>query len=234
MRIGLIGAMDEEISLLKAKMTNATDEVIAGYEFVTGSIFDQEVVLLKSGIGKVNAAIGTTLLHHVYKPTHVINTGSAGGFHPELTIGDVVISSAITYHDVDVTAFGYEYGQVPQMPAFFEPDDFLVSIAKKCGRQVIDQQIVQGVIASGDSFMQDDERITTIRSLWENVYAVEMEAGAIAHVCHRFDVPFVIIRSLSDIAGKSASISFEDYLQTASENAANHILAMIKELSNHG
>ncbi|PWA12517.1 5'-methylthioadenosine/S-adenosylhomocysteine nucleosidase [Pueribacillus theae] len=234
MRIGLIGAMDEEVKLLKESMVNLTTKEIASYEFTSGKIEDLEVVLLQSGIGKVNAAIGTTLLNHVYKPSYVINTGSAGGFHPNLNVGDVVISQAVTYHDVDVTAFGYEYGQVPQMPAFFEPDEKLVAIAEACAKQIENIQVVKGVIASGDSFMNDVERIREIKEKLSGLHAVEMEAGAIAQVCFRFQVPFVIIRSLSDIAGKDAPISFDQYLQVAAENSAQHILLMIEELKKHG
>lgn len=229
MTIGLIGAMDEEIILLKESMLNAKTEEIASFQFTTGTIEGREVVLLKSGIGKVNAAIGTTLLNHIYKPTCVINTGSAGGFHQNLHIGDIVISSAVVYHDVDVTAFGYEYGQVPQMPTFYEPDNRLISLAEKCAKHM-GSRVVKGVIASGDTFMNDVHRIKEIQKKFQNLYAVEMEAGAIAQVCYRFQIPFVVIRSLSDIAGKHAEISFEEYLHVASENSAQHILLMIEEL----
>lgn len=233
MKIGLIGAMDEEVKLLKASMENAQTKEIASFQFTYGTIDGIQVVLLQSGIGKVNAAIGTTLLNQVFSPDYVINTGSAGGIHPELNIGDVVISNAVAYHDVDVTAFGYEYGQVPQMPPYFEPDEQLVSIAEKCASHN-GQQVVKGLIASGDSFMNDINRINDIRAIFPNLYALEMEAGAIAQVCFRFHVPFVIIRSLSDIAGKDAPISFEEFLQLASENSAQQILLMMEELANRG
>ncbi len=229
MTIGLIGAMDEEINLLKESMANPKTVEIASFQFISGAIHDRSVVLLKSGIGKVNAAIGTTLLNQLYSPACIINTGSAGGLHPELNIGDVVISSAVTYHDVDVTAFGYDYGQVPQMPAYYEPDERLVAIAESSAKEM-GNRVVKGLIASGDSFMNDSERIAEIQKRFANLYAVEMEAGAIAQVCFRFQIPFVVIRSLSDVAGKDAEISFEDYLPVASANSAQHILRMIEEL----
>ncbi|MFA8439989.1 5'-methylthioadenosine/S-adenosylhomocysteine nucleosidase [Pueribacillus sp. YX66] len=229
MTIGLIGAMDEEIKLLEESMLNAKTEEIASFQFTTGAIEGRNVVLLKSGIGKVNAAIGTTLLNQLYSPKYVINTGSAGGFHPELNVGDVVISSAVTYHDVDVTAFGYDYGQVPQMPTYYEPDEILVSIAEKSAKHM-GSQVVKGVIASGDSFMNDGERLAELRKKFTDLYAVEMEAGAIAQVCFRFQTPFVVIRSLSDIAGKDAEVSFDEYLHVAAENSAQQILLMIEEL----
>ncbi|RBW70459.1 5'-methylthioadenosine/S-adenosylhomocysteine nucleosidase [Bacillus taeanensis] len=233
MRIAIIGAMDEEVQILKDKIEERKDEEIAGFEFSTGTIEGQDVVLLKSGIGKVNAAIGTALLNQVYHPDYVINTGSAGGFNQTLNVGDVVISTEVRYHDVDVTAFGYEYGQVPQMPAAFLPEPFLVEAAEKSAEKVTDQQVLKGLIATGDSFMNDAERVEVIRSKFKELYAAEMEAGAIAQVCHRFNVPFVIIRSISDIAGKDAPMSFEQFLEVASKNSANLILLMIKELKNH-
>ena len=140
-----------------------------------------------------------------------------------------MISSAVTYHDVDVTAFGYDYGQVPQMPTYYEPDEILVSIAEKSAKHM-GSQVVKGVIASGDSFMNDGERLAELRKKFTDLYAVEMEAGAIAQVCFRFQTPFVVIRSLSDIAGKDAEVSFDEYLHVAAENSAQQILLMIEEL----
>jgi len=234
MKIGLIGAMDEEVKLLKESMANAKTDEMASYQFTTGIFGGMDVTLLQSGIGKVNAAVGTTLLNHIYQPDYVINTGSAGGFHSELNVGDIIISTSVCYHDVDVTAFGYEYGQVPDMPVLFEADQRLIQLAETCAKQLTHQQVVKGKIASGDSFMNDSKRIESIRSKIKDLYAVEMEAAAIAHVCFRFKVPFVIIRSLSDIAGKDAPMSFDQFLHVASENSAKLILRMLEELDEHG
>lgn len=229
MTIGLIGAMDEEIKLLKETMANPKTEEIASMQFITGTIAGRDVVLLKSDIGKANAAIGTTLLNYIFSPRCIINTGSAGGLRQDLNVGDVVISSAVVYHDVDVTAFGYDYGQIPKMPTYYEPDQKLVAIAEKCA-QFMDSRVIKGVIASGDTFMNDAKRIEEVRKQFPDVCAVEMEAAAIAQVCYRFQVPFVIIRSLSDIAGKNAKVTFKEYLKVASENSAQQILLMIEEL----
>ncbi|MCM3123121.1 5'-methylthioadenosine/S-adenosylhomocysteine nucleosidase [Mesobacillus sp. AQ2] len=234
MRIGIIGAMDEEVDLLRSKMEDIEEINLAGSEFYNGKIDNQEVVLLKSGIGKVNAAMGTALLIEKFHPDVIINTGSAGGFHKELNVGDVVISTEVRHHDVDVTIFGYEYGQVPRMPAYFSPDDNLVSVAEKSAEKINDIQVVKGLIASGDSFMNDPERVEFIRSKMPELYAAEMEAAAIAQVAHQFQVPFVIIRSLSDIAGKDSNVSFDQFLETAAKNSAELILLMLEELKNNG
>ncbi|OEF99241.1 5'-methylthioadenosine/S-adenosylhomocysteine nucleosidase [Vulcanibacillus modesticaldus] len=229
MKIGIIGAMDEEVQILKEKIINREERIIAGSEFYTGTIDDVEVVLLKSGIGKVNAAMATTLLIQLYKPDYVINTGSAGGFHKDLKVGDIVISNELRYHDVDATVFGYEYGQVPGMPAYYLPDSKLVEIAEASAGK-LDLNVVTGLITSSDSFMSDVDRVNEVKKLFPNVFAAEMEATAIAQVCSQFKVPFVIIRSLSDIAGSEAKISYDQFLETASINSAKLVLSMLKEI----
>lgn len=230
MRVGIIGAMDEEVELLRSKLNDRKDTSLAGSEFYQGKIDSLEVVLLKSGIGKVNAALGTALLIEKFQPDVIINTGSAGGFHRDLNVGDVVISTEVRHHDVDVTIFGYEYGQVPRMPAYYSPDQRLVSIAVKSAEKINGIQVAEGLIASGDSFMNDPERVEFIRSKLPDLYAAEMEAAAIAQVAYQFEVPFVIIRSLSDIAGKDSNISFDQFLETAAKNSAELILLMLEEL----
>jgi adenosylhomocysteine nucleosidase len=234
MRIGIIGAMDEEVELLKSQIQHRSKTNIAGSEIFTGTIDDVDVVLLKSGIGKVNAAIAATLLLQLYKPDYVINTGSAGGFHQDLNVGDIVVSTEVRYHDVDVTVFGYEYGQVPQMPPFYEADPALIELAERCAGKVSDKQIVKGQIATADSFMSDAGRVAFVREKFPNLLAAEMEACAIAQTSTQFGVPFVIIRALSDIAGKSSEVSFEQFLHVASTNCANLIQSMIKEMKKHG
>src|SRR5690606_18776856 len=131
MKIGIIGAMEEEVELLRSSLENTATEVIANCEFTSGTYEGQEIVLLKSGIGKVNAAMSTTILLQHFGPDIVINTGSAGGFDENLEVGSIVISDEVLHHDVDVTAFGYEMGQVPQMPATFHANPELMELAEK-------------------------------------------------------------------------------------------------------
>jgi adenosylhomocysteine nucleosidase len=187
--------------------------------------------LLRSGIGKVNAAMSTTILLEKYKPDCIINTGSAGGYNPSLNVGDAVISTEVRHHDVDVTAFGYEYGQVPQLPAAFLADEKLVAAAETASKEIEEIQIVKGLIATGDSFMSDPVRVDFVRTKFENLQAVEMEAAAIAQVAHQFNVPFVIIRSLSDIAGKESNVSFDQFLDKAAHHSATLVMKMVASLS---
>lgn len=230
MTIGIIGAMDEEVELLKSNMMIEHEETVASCTFYKGQLEGKDVVLTKSNIGKVNAGMATTILHERYQPTHIINTGSAGGFAKELKVGDLVISSEVRHHDVDVTAFNYEYGQVPDMPAFYEPSEQLVQVAEKAAVELPDLHTVRGLIATGDSFMQEAERVEFVRGKFPQLQAAEMEAAAIAQVSHHYGTPFVIIRSLSDIAGKESNVSFDQYLETAGKNAATLIQGMLRQL----
>lgn len=229
MRIGIIGAMEEEIDLLKKELSNPQETLIAGCEFCEGRLRGVDVILVKSGIGKVNAAISTTLLHQMYYPDYIINTGSAGGFHQDLSVGDIVISTQVRYNDVDATVFGYEFGQVPRMPASYEPDSLLMQSAVECAEE-IGIHSVQGLILSGDSFIGSEAQADIIRNRFKDPYASEMEAGAIAQVAHQFQCPFVIIRALSDIAGQDSKVSYDQFLETASVNSANLVLLMLEDL----
>lgn len=229
MTIGIIGAMDEEIALLLENMTNKHESTIANTLFVQGKLFDKDVVLLKSGIGKVNAAMATTIMHECFSPSSVINTGSAGGFSDSLEVGDIVISSQVVHHDVDVTSFDYEYGQVPGMPPMFLADQELVEKASTALKE-LSIPSATGIIATGDSFMADLERVRFVKKKFPTILAAEMEAAAVAQVCYQYDKPFVVIRALSDIAGKESSISFDAFLSTAAKNAAELIMAMIKTI----
>lgn len=229
-RIGIIGAMEEEVALLRAQLQNTTTETHAGFEYTLGQYAGHDIALLKSGIGKVNAAIGATLLCQLYAPDAVINTGSAGGFDPTLDVGDVVISAAVCHHDVDVTPFGYDFGQVPGQPSCFLPDESLVEIAKEVLKALPQLKAKTGLIATGDRFMYDPTDVETVRQRFPEMIAAEMEAAAIAQVCHAFETPFVVIRALSDIAGKENAITFEQFLETAATHSATLILQMIQKL----
>lgn len=227
MLIGIIGAMDEEITFLLDNIEDKQEITIANCLFVQGTLAQQNVVLLKSGIGKVNAAMATTIMCERFKPAFVINTGSAGGFAEELNIGDIVISDEVVHHDVDVTAFNYEYGQVPGMPVAFKADQQLIDRAEQIVARM-DIQSKVGKIASGDAFISDPNRVALIHENITDIIAVEMEAAAVAQVCYQYQIPFVIIRALSDIAGKESSISFDQFLQQAAKNTTQFIIEMVK------
>lgn len=226
--IGIIGAMDEEIELLKANMEQQENVTIANSEFFAGKMEGEDVVVLKSGIGKVNAAIATTILFEKYQPDFIINTGSAGGFHPELEVGDLVISTEVVHHDVDVTAFGYKHGQVPGLPPTFEAEPQLIEKAMAAAERLGGIKAMKGLISTGDTFMQAEDKVKEARTKFPEMIAAEMEAAAIAQVSYQYSCPFVIIRALSDIAGKESSVSFDAFLKKAANNAANLILDVVR------
>lgn len=230
MKIAVIGAMEEEVELLRATLENATSETIANSEYTQGTYKGKDVVLLKSGIGKVNAAMSTTILLEKYHPDVVINTGSAGGYDEALDVGAIVISDEVRHHDVDATIFGYEIGQVPQMPAGFKADEHLMNIAQEAVAEVGAHQSATGLITTGDAFMNDPVRVGKVRGQFPTMKAVEMEAAAVAQVCYQFGTPFVVIRALSDIAGKESNISFDEFLPVAAKHSTQVVLKVIEKL----
>ncbi len=229
MPIAIIGAMDEEIDVFRSLLTHEKETTIAHVTCIEGKMNNVDVLILKSGIGKVNAAIATTLVMERYHPRTVINTGSAGGFDQDLHVGDIAISSELVQHDVDVTAFDYVPGQVPGLPATIPATKNLIAIAEEAMKD-IQLTYKTGLIGSSDVFMEDPDKVDHVRTLFPTMLAAEMEGAAIAQVCHQYDVPFVVIRSLSDIAGKESHISFDDYLHTAAKHAGKCIENMINKI----
>ncbi|WP_040228886.1 5'-methylthioadenosine/S-adenosylhomocysteine nucleosidase [Bhargavaea cecembensis] len=230
MKIAVIGAMEEEVELLRSRMEHAETTVAGNSEFTEGRLAGREAILLKSGIGKVNAAMSTAVLLDRFKPDVVINTGSAGGFHHGHEVGTVVISTEVRHHDVDATAFGYEPGQVPQLPAAFPADPELIRIAGEAVTDIGEHPFAEGLIVTGDVFMSDPARVEAVREQFPDVLAAEMEAAAVAQVCHQFGVPFVVIRALSDIAGKDSAVSFDEFLPAAAKHSAETVMAAMSKL----
>lgn len=230
MKIAVIGAMEEEVELLRNTLEDTSTKTIANSEYTEGTYAGHHVILLKSGIGKVNAAMSTTILLHEYKPDVVINTGSAGGYDQNLEVGAIVISDEVRHHDVDATIFGYEMGQVPQMPIAYKSDEKLMKLAEEAVTEIGEHQYAVGLITTGDSFMNDPERVETVRGFFPTMKAVEMEAAAVAQVCYQFGTPFVVIRALSDIAGKESNISFDEFLPVAAKHSTQIVLKVISKL----
>ncbi|UBM41812.1 5'-methylthioadenosine/S-adenosylhomocysteine nucleosidase [Hafnia paralvei] len=230
MKVGIIGAMEQEVAVLRDRIENRQTMQRAGCEIYTGTLYGVEVALLKSGIGKVSAAMGTTLLLEHFHPDVVINTGSAGGLASTLTVGDIVVSDEVRYHDADVTAFGYEPGQMAGCPAAFIADADLIALAERC-ITALNLNAVRGLICSGDAFINGAEPLARIRSTFPKVAAVEMEAAAVAHVCHAFKTPFVVVRAISDVADKESHLSFDEFLVVAAQQSSLMVEAMLQEFA---
>ncbi|WP_339061419.1 5'-methylthioadenosine/adenosylhomocysteine nucleosidase [Tepidibacillus marianensis] len=219
MRIGIIGAMDEEIELFQKGMSHLQQHEKASIRFYEGEMNGKSVVLCKSGIGKVNAAVTTQILVDNFDVDQIIFTGVAGALHPDLNIGDIVISTAAQQHDVDVTPLGYEKAIIPdQERSIFEADQELILLAQKASREVNEGNVVIGLILSGDQFIADREQV---QALYEQLHGLctEMEGAAVAQVCDMNRIPFVIIRSMSDKADGSAHVNFVQFTNLASKRS---------------
>ncbi|MFP1724042.1 5'-methylthioadenosine/S-adenosylhomocysteine nucleosidase [Lonsdalea quercina] len=233
MKVGIIGAMEQEVILLRDQIQNRQTIQRAGCEIHTGQLHGVDVALLKSGIGKVAAALGTTLLLEHCRPDVVINTGSAGGLASSLKVGDIVVSSEVRYHDADVTAFGYEAGQMAGCPAAFVADENLIVQAEQAIAKLA-LNAVRGLVVSGDAFINGAEPLARIRNTFPQAVAVEMEATAIGHVCHQFGVPFVVVRAISDVADQASHLSFDEFLSVAAKQSTLMVEALVQSLGQQG
>ncbi|MBC3765189.1 5'-methylthioadenosine/adenosylhomocysteine nucleosidase [Neptunicella marina] len=231
MKIGILGAMDQEVELLQQSLSELEVIQWAHLSFYCGKLHGVGVVVVKCGIGKVAAAVATAELIDRFSPDYVVNTGSAGGFDSELNIGDLVIGTEVKHHDVDLTHFGYEPGQCAGMPAAYQSDERLVVAAEQATVKQQGIKSKRGLICTGDSFIGSDEVAARLRELFPQMAACEMEGAAIAQTCHMLDTPFVIIRSLSDIAGKTSSMSFNQYIEIAAKHSAELVINMIDILA---
>ncbi len=226
-KIGIIGAMELEIEALKGKMDIRRTEEKASMEFLEGTLNKTEVVIVRSGIGKVNAALCTQILCDLFQVSHIINTGVAGSLKNEIDIGDIVVSTDALHHDVDVRIFGYPLGEVPQMGCLaFPADEHLSQLAETCCKEVnSDISVYQGRIVSGDQFISDRKVKDGIVDNFHG-YCVEMEGASIAHAAYLNHVPFVIIRAISDKADDSAELDYP----TFEKAAAAHSVALVEHM----
>jgi len=227
MTIAIIGAMPEEIEFISENLKNLKPVPLDAFDVFA----NEEVVLAQSRVGKVNAAAAATWLIQQYAPKAILSIGSAGGLHPDLNVGDLVISEMLSYHDVDNRIWDYEFGQVPKMPARYEGDRRLMEQAIQAF-DVKDHQLMAGLITSGDTFMADPDAVAMIRKHFPDVCAVDMESCAIAQVCHLFQTPFLSIRAITDTADDaSAAASNDEHLAFASERAARLTLQLLQKIS---
>ncbi|MCQ2575999.1 MAG: 5'-methylthioadenosine/adenosylhomocysteine nucleosidase [Treponema sp.] len=228
--IGIIGAMDSEVETLFANMSEKEKINVNNLTFYKGVLFGKEVVIVKCGIGKINAALCTQLLILNFKVEKVINTGIAGAVGEGLGIYDFVVSTEAVYHDFDTTFFGYKLGQVPGMPETFKADEKLAEAAVNAFNKSDlskNHKIAKGLIASGDQFIAGGEKKKFIVSNF-HPQCVEMEGCAIAHTCYANNVPFVILRCMSDCADDTVQVSYSE--EEASKASSAFLMAVVKEL----
>ena len=227
-RIGIIGAMDLEVEHLKSEMQISRIVDKAGMEFYTGTLKGVDVVIVRSGIGKVNAGLCAQILADVFQVTHIINTGVAGSVNAKLDIGDILISRDALYHDVDVRIFGYQLGEVPQMGCReFKADKAMIEAAVSSCKEVNpDIHVEVGRILSGDQFISDKAKKETLIADFQGD-CTEMEGAAIAHSAYLNKIPFVIIRAISDKADDSAEMDYPTFEREAAKHSAKLVEHMI-------
>lgn len=229
--LGIIGAMDEEVAQVKEHMENVRVETRASMDFYQGTVYDHPVVVVRSGIGKVNAAICAQILADQYQVDAIINTGIAGSLNADINIGDIVLSTDTVEHDMDAVSFGYPLGQIPRMDTLsFAADEKLRTVAKRVCEQVNPEvRVFEGRVVSGDQFISDKDKKQWLVEKFAG-YCTEMEGAAIAHTAYLNEIPFLVIRAISDKADDSASVDYPAFEEKAIEHSVKLLLALCKEL----
>lgn len=230
-KIGIIGAMDLEVDTLKAQMQLKKEVIKAGMHFCEGTLNGADVVIVRCGVGKVNAGICVQILADLFEVTHVINTGIAGSLNAALDIGDILVSTDAVYHDMDVTIFGYAAGQVPgTTSAYFEADKTMIALAmESCKTVNPDIHCISARVVSGDQFISSKEVKAKLIEMFDGSCA-EMEGAAIAHAATLNQLPFVIIRAISDKADDSAEMDYPSFERAAAKHSAALVADFVTKL----
>ena len=227
--LGIIGAMDEEVAKIKERLENVEIQTFGGMDFYKGNFEGKSVVVVRSGIGKVNAAVCTQILADRYQVSGIVNTGIAGSLMAKIDIGDIVLSTDALQHDMDATNFGYPAGQIPRMDVLsFPADPKLLALAKECcGRVNPEIHTYEGRVVSGDQFISDQKKKDWLIETFHG-YCTEMEGAAIAQAAYLNGIPFLIIRAISDKADNSANVDYPTFEAQAIIHSVNLMLEMIR------
>lgn len=230
--IGIIGAMELEVSELCAAMEQKTTHQQAGMTFVAGQLEGTEAVVVRSGVGKVNAAVCTQILADRFGVSAVINTGIAGAVGLEVGIGDIVLSTSAIQHDMDAVSFGYELGQIPQQDCSdFPADQKLLALAQTCcAEQLPEVKVHTGKVVTGDVFVATKEKKTFLRQQF-GALCTEMEGGAIAHAAWLNAIPYLVVRAISDNADAGAVEDYPAFEREAAARSARLVRAMLRRLA---
>ncbi len=228
MTIAIMGAMPEEIAPLLERVGEYSSETYAGNTYYKATYAGHDLVIAYSKIGKVFSTLTATTLIEKYGCEKLLFSGVAGAINKELHIGDLIVASKLCQHDLDITAFGHPHGFVPEGSVYVESDSELNAIAHKVA-QAQDKKLLEGVIATGDQFIHDKAKNEWIGETFE-ADALEMEGGSVAVVCHALNVPFFILRAISDAADMDASFSFDEFLESSAQNSADFVMAMVENI----
>ncbi|MGG5737082.1 MULTISPECIES: 5'-methylthioadenosine/adenosylhomocysteine nucleosidase [Bacillus cereus group] len=226
-RIGIIGAMQIEIDLLLEKLHIKEEHTIAGMPFYKGNYMDTEIIITRCGVGKVNAAACTQILINKFDVDTIINTGVAGGLHPDVKVGDLVISTNVTHHDVSKNQMKNLF---PFQESFIASKELRELAREACNSSSLNVPVHEGRIVSGECFVEDSKLKEQLVTEYAP-HCTEMEGAAIGHVAHINDIPFLVIRSISDSADDEAQVSYEDFAKTAANYCSEIIVEMLKHIS---
>ena len=229
--VGIIGAMDEEVSQIADVMDITETYEKASMTFKRGTINGKDVVVVRSGIGKVNAAVCTQLLVDKFNVDYVINTGIAGSLNADIDIADIVLSRDVLHHDMDATGFGYDMGVIPRMEtSVFQADGELIALAEKVCREVNPEiDVFCGRVVSGDQFISDRATKEQLTEMFDG-YCTEMEGAAIAQAAYLNKVPYLVIRAISDKADGSAEMDYGEFEMKAIEHTVRLVTGMLRNM----
>ena len=228
-KIGIIFAMHEELNAFIKNINIENEYDIFDLHFFHGMIKDTECILVISGVGKVNAARTTQILIDNYGVDAIINIGVAGGVNKSLSVCDIVLGEKLVQHDFDITAFDHEKGYIPNVGVFSNSDEYLVNLFSS----ILDKEKIsyhRGIIASGDIFCTEEAMSMKIASKF-NALCVEMEGASIAQVCYLSHIPFIVIRSISDVPGNNNTIAYDEFLESSSEKVADVLIKIIENIN---
>lgn len=230
MKIGIIAAMHQECEYFRQTLEQVEVSEYLDIKICHAKWSGHEVCLLESGIGKVNATLAAEWLAREFNPDLIINTGSAGGIKAGVQVGDFVFANKVCHHDVDISPIGFQFGELPRLPVYYEVKASWMNLLDQVATELDDRHHI-GVIATGESFIYRSEQVETIKQRFQDVLACEMEAAAVAQVCHMHDIDFVMLRNLSDVAGEDAQVNFNQYIEQAGKKSTELVLQFIKQIS---
>jgi len=230
MTIAIMGAMPEEIAPILEKLGEYKTTKYAGNSYYEATYDGINLVIAYSKIGKVFSTLTATIMCEHFKAEILLFSGVAGAISPKLQVGDLVVATKHAQHDLDITAFGHPFGYVPEGAVFIETDAELRTLAHEVAKEM-DKPLLEGIIATGDQFVADEERKKWIGETFQ-ADALEMEGGSVAVVCDALNVPFFILRAISDAADMDASFSFDEFLETSAIESAEFVMKMVDKIAN--
>ena len=228
-KLAIMGAMEEEIEPLLAHFKNVNVVEFANNKYYEVNYNDLDIVVAYSKIGKVFASLTASTMIEKFGCDTLLFSGVAGGINPELNIGDLIIADKLCQHDLDITAFGHPHGFVPGGKVFVETSKALNDVAKTVAAEN-GLKVIEGTIATGDQFVHSSERKEFIESTFK-ADALEMEGASVAVVCDALDVPFFILRAISDTADMDAGFDFDEFLKSSAKNSAEYLIKIVNKLN---